>query len=193
MAKRPAYPWTTDIEEEILDAFAEGALLTNLLAPKVPGMPTLKQWAAHERDYPEFRKKVEISQELWARVKWEECLRYSDNTEDDWHPRLRRNGETIMDVNGEAIQRSRLKVETRMRIVERMFPEKYGSKSKVEVTGKDGQPLNGPQVNERELARRVAFMLQRGDRSAAAVAPAVPASGAAAVDIGDEPITGRPN
>ena len=68
-------------------------------------------------------------------------------------------GEITRQVNGEAIQRSRLRVDTRKWILSKMVPKKYGTKVTAEITGADGGPVKTEEMSSLEIARRVAFLL----------------------------------
>jgi hypothetical protein len=67
----------------------------------------------------------------------DELLEISDNGLNDW---MERNGEGNVGwlVNGEAIQRSKLRVDTRKWVASKLKPKKYGDRQTFEHTGKDG-------------------------------------------------------
>lgn len=168
--KPKAFAWTEAIEEEILDRFSGGELLLDICGKE--GMPKRNQLTKHERDFPEFAKKLDTAKEQWAQVQFEEMLRIADDTSEDRKPRVNRAGITVMDIDTEAIMRSKLKIETRMKIVERMFPQKYAPPQKVEMTGKDGAPLvPTAKVSTTEVARRVAFVLARAGKPPVEITP----------------------
>jgi hypothetical protein len=52
--------------------------------------------------------------------------------------------------------RDRLRLDTRKWLLSKCLPKIYGEKGSLEVTGKDGSPI---EINDTESARRVAFML----------------------------------
>jgi hypothetical protein len=62
------------------------------------------------------------------------------------------------DADKDAVQRDRLKVDTRKWLLAKALPKIYGDRLTAEVTGKDGAPLNEP-VDKFELARSIALML----------------------------------
>ncbi|KZK89150.1 hypothetical protein PsAD5_05511 [Pseudovibrio sp. Ad5] len=96
-------------------------------------------------------------------------LEIADDARNDWMERINRS-ETTAVFNAENVQRSRLRIQTRQWIAEKRCPSRYGQKIKSEVTGKDGGALqaevtgldiHGKKMSELEIARRVAFLLQK--------------------------------
>ena len=65
------------------------------------------------------------------------------------------------DADKDAVQRDRLKVDTRKWLLSKALPKIYGDKVSAEVTGKDGAPLQ-PITDMRDLARDLAFILATG-------------------------------
>ena len=76
-------------------------------------------------------------------VKWEDdIVEISDNGTNDW---MERNG--VASVNGEHIQRSKLRVDTRKWVMAKRRPKKYGDRVSQEISGPDGQPIQSQMVN----------------------------------------------
>lgn len=67
-------------------------------------------------------------------------------------------------IDSGAVQRDRLRVDSRKWLASKMFPKKYGDKLTSEITGKDGAPLI-PEQSENDKARRVAFLLAKAMRA----------------------------
>ena len=55
--------------------------------------------------------------------------------------------------NGENVQRSRLRIDTRKWALARMNPKKYGDKITNEVVGKDGGPIASVQIDAKKLSK----------------------------------------
>jgi hypothetical protein len=62
-------------------------------------------------------------------------------------------------INGEHIQRSRLRVDARKWLLAKMLPKVFGDRIAAELTGKDGAPLV-PDVPARDVARAIADILR---------------------------------
>lgn len=61
-------------------------------------------------------------------------------------------------VDGEAIQRSRLKADTRKWAASKRYPKRYGEKIHQELTGKDGGPIKYDTPDEERAARLAALL-----------------------------------
>lgn len=77
----------------------------------------------------------------------EEILAIADNGQNDW---MERNGEDSpgWTLNGEHIQRSRLRVDSRKWLMSKLAPKKYGERVTQEMTGKDGGPIENRWIVE---------------------------------------------
>jgi hypothetical protein len=79
--------------------------------------------------------------------------------------RQNKDGSTTEVENHEAINRSRLRVDTRKWLIARMAPKKYGDRVTNEVVGKDGGPIETAQVTDIDAARWIAMTLEKGARA----------------------------
>lgn len=80
----------------------------------------------------------------------EDILDIADNGTNDWMER--NQGRNLGWVaNGEAIQRSKVRVDTRKWLMSKMLPKKYGDKVTNELTGADGGPIEFSRMNDEEL------------------------------------------
>jgi len=65
----------------------------------------------------------------------------------------------------DAIKHRNLRIDTRLKLLAKWNPKKYGDVSKVEHSGRDGgaiETVDKTPLGDNELARRLAFMLQKG-------------------------------
>lgn len=75
----------------------------------------------------------------------DEILEIADDGSNDWMERTNSEGECIgWSVNGEAVQRSKLRIESRKWLMEKLEPKKYGNK--LELAGPDGSSIQ-PVIN----------------------------------------------
>jgi hypothetical protein len=108
--------------------------------------------------HAEFRDQYARAREMQAEHFADEILEIADDGSNDWIERENAAGRVVAAIDHEHIQRSRLRVDARRWLMGKMAPKKYGDK--VEVTGKDGGPLehrvDTPQKETREewLARQ---------------------------------------
>lgn len=71
-----------------------------------------------------------------------ECLEIADDSRNDYVDKLNANGEIVgKQLDSEHVQRSKLRIETRLKLLAKWNPKKYGEKIQAEHTGADGGPL----------------------------------------------------
>lgn len=138
----------TDYSEElatiICAGIAEGKSLNKICKEdSMPCMLSVYRWLFK---YPEFSKNYTKAREDQAETLADDIVEISDNGTNDWmeindpdNPGYR--------VNGEAIARSRLRVDARKWIASKLKPKKYGERQEVEHT------LNGDLVDLLAKAR----------------------------------------
>lgn len=123
----------------------------------MPARPTVVGWAVENVDgfADRYAHARDLMLEHWA----DELLDVSDDGSNDWMTREGKDGTPSFVVNGEHIQRSRLRVDSRKWLLSKLKPERYGERLHQEVTGKDGKDLM-PEVDNRDLARAVLGILR---------------------------------
>lgn len=147
MTKKPIKPkFGQDVFDEICNRLADGESLRAICRTK--GMPderTVRRWAADEEHAfsPQYARAREIGYLKLA----DEILEISDDGSNDWMLRSGKgeggDEETSGYVlNGEHVQRSRLRIDSRKWLLSKMLPKVFGDKVVNEHTGKDGQPIS---------------------------------------------------
>lgn len=91
---------------------------------KADGMPDKKTVFRWLRSHPEFAKQYAIAKEEAADAWAEEILDIADDGTNDWI--TDEKGRTVF--NGEHVQRSRVRIDTRKWIASKLKPKKYGDK-----------------------------------------------------------------
>jgi hypothetical protein len=92
----------------------------------MPGLTTVMQWLSR---HAEFAVQYAHARDAQADTLADEILEICDDGTNDWMERLNREGKVIgWSVNGEAVQRSRLRVDTRKWFASKLKPKKYGDK-----------------------------------------------------------------
>jgi hypothetical protein len=105
----------------------------------MPCVATIFNWL---RKHDDFLEQYERAKEIQADALAEDILDIADDGTNDWMAREDKDGKNIgWQLNGEHVQRSRLRVDARKWIASKLKPKKYGDQVKVEATGKDGAPL----------------------------------------------------
>ncbi len=154
-AKRVGRPsmYSLEIAERICAVLSQGKSLKT--ACKGEGMPSVETVIGWWNKYPEFLQLYTRAKEEGADNLVDEMLDISDDGSNDW---MEDNAPHSpgWKVNGEHINRSRLRVETRKWIASKLKPKRYGERIQTEVTGKDGGPIA---IDITEQARLIAFVL----------------------------------
>ena len=104
------------------------------------GMPTeacVRTWAYEDRSgfYSQYARAREIGYQAMA----DEVLEISDDGTNDWMERQGDDGKSAFALNGEHVQRSRLRVDTRKWLLSKALPKIYGDK--VQVGGDPDNPV----------------------------------------------------
>jgi hypothetical protein len=130
--------YTQDIADRICSQLAEGiSLRTVCLAEDMPSKTTVFSWL---RLHKEFLDQYARAKEEAADALVEEMLDIADDGSNDWMEQHK--GESIVwKENGEAIGRSRLRVDTRKWIASKLKAKKYGEKIDLTHASPDGGPV----------------------------------------------------
>lgn len=119
--------YSPELADRICARLADGESMRAIC--RTEGMPdksTVFRWL---RTDPAFRDQYTRAKEESADALTDEMLDISDDGSNDWMERKGEDGENIgWQVNGEHIQRSRLRIETRKWIASKLKPKKYGDK-----------------------------------------------------------------
>lgn len=103
---------------------------------KYPSKVTVLTWL---QKYPEFLTHYTKAREIQQETLYDELFEIADDGTNDYMERLGAGGETEgYKLNGEAVNRSRLRVDTRKWVMERMAAKKYGNKQSLDHTSSDG-------------------------------------------------------
>ena len=104
----------------------------------LPDLATVYRW---EAAHPEFRERLTCARASRAHIMAETALEVADEVSGDTITRTNRDGEAYEVANHEWINRSRLRVETRLRLARAMNPRVYADKVQAEVSGPQGGPI----------------------------------------------------
>jgi len=117
--------FTQEIADKICAQLADGdSLRTVCLGEEMPDKTTVFRWL---RTYEGFRTQYARAKEESADALADEMLDIADDGSNDWMETHQRDNVGWQE-NGEAMQRSRLRVDTRKWIASKLKPKKYGDK-----------------------------------------------------------------
>lgn len=124
-----------DVEAKIIDGLSKGIPLTIICQPDdMPAPRTVNEWC--ERD-PVFSADFARARETGFDAIAAEALSIADDRSNDTI--LTDNGHEI--PNKEWMARARLRVDTRLKLLAKWDPKRYGDKTTQEITGPNGGPL----------------------------------------------------
>lgn len=131
--------YNEDIAARICGELADGRSLRSVCREEgMPDKATVFRWlAAHES----FRDQYARAKEESADAMVDDMLDIADDARNDWMERAGDEAGAAYVLNGEHIQRSKLRIDTRKWTASKLKPKKYGEKVQQELTGKDGGPM----------------------------------------------------
>ena len=135
MSKR-ATKRTPEVIDRIIDGLSDGVPLRELCRQEgMPAWRTVYDWLAAD---DELAARFARARDLGFDAIAEEALGIADDGTNDWMERRRQDGGVDTVVNSEHIQRSKLRIETRLKLLAKWSPKRYGEKAEVAHTGADG-------------------------------------------------------
>jgi hypothetical protein len=137
MANRrgPKSSVTAAIADEIVLRLSDGEPLRQICRDEhMPGWVSVYRWMDAA---PENAERIARARELGEDAIAQECMDIADNARNDW---MERSGEDSAgwQLNGEHIQRSKLRIDTRLKLLAKWNPKRWGEKVQNEHSGPDG-------------------------------------------------------
>jgi hypothetical protein len=127
--------YTIEKDTEICTRLGNGESLVVICKEEhMPNVSTIYNWLANEK-YKEFLDRYTLARERQAETFIDQCSAIADSTDNDTITKIDKNGDEYEAVNHDHINRSRLRVDTRIKIAEKLLPSKYNSKLDLNVTG----------------------------------------------------------
>lgn len=137
--------FTKEIAERICDLIATTPRGLDHICDgteELPSSRTVHRWIEQNE---EFCRNYLRARELQADLLFDECLSIADDTSND--TKVIAHGENVTEAaNTEWISRSKLRVDTRMRMAGKLNPKKYGDKLELNATVKTGTEVILPHV-----------------------------------------------
>ena len=130
-AGRPTI-YTEELALEICTRLASGRSLRSISNDEdMPDARTVHYWRLSN---PSFFQQYEAARQIQAETLVDELLDIADDGTNDWMERTGKDGENLgWVVNGEAVQRSRLRLDTRKWYASKIIPKIYGEKQTVDL------------------------------------------------------------
>lgn len=116
---------TTQIDEAIIAGLSSGITLRELCRTHGIGKSTVYDWIQADEV---FAGRIARARELGFDEIAEEALEIAEDGSNDWMQRHRQDGSSEDVLNGEHVQRSKLRIETRLKLLAKWDPKRYGDK-----------------------------------------------------------------
>ena len=130
--------YSAEIADVICERIADGESLRSICSEdEMPNKATVFRWLkAHE----DFSDQYARAREAQADSLFDDVLSIADDSRNDW---MDRNGEDGIgwQLNGEHLQRCRLRIDARKWMAGKLRPKVYGDKQSFEHSGPDGAPM----------------------------------------------------
>ena len=141
--------YTQDLADTICSRLADGESMRSVSRdPDMPAKTTMFRWM---RSVDGFRDQYEVAKQESAESHADDMLDIADNATNDWMDANATDEEkAVHRLNGEAIQRSKLRVDTRKWAASKLNPKKYGDNNKMTVVGANDGPIT---VIERTIVK----------------------------------------
>lgn len=130
---------TPAVEQRIIEGLCDGVPLRELC--RQDGMPswrTVYDWIAAD---PDLAARIAHARELGFDAIAEDILDIADDGTNDWVERKMKDGSTELAINSEHVQRSKLRIETRLKLLAKWSPNRYGDNATLNLGNKDGEAL----------------------------------------------------
>lgn len=145
--------YTKKLADEICEQLAMGYSIRTVCRPeRMPSVQTFFRWL---RSNEEFREQYARAKEEAADAMAEDLLDIADDGTNDWMEKIDADGNLVgYMLNGEHVQRSRLRIESRKWLMSKMKPKRYGDKLDMTTNGNDiGVMLSESQAEQLLRAR----------------------------------------
>jgi hypothetical protein len=101
----------------------------------MPTDRTVRNWGKADKD---FSSAIACAREAGFDVIAAECLEIAEDGSHDYKHKKRSNGEEYEEFDAEHVQRSKLRIETRLKLLAKWDPKRYGERSTTVHEDPDG-------------------------------------------------------
>lgn len=126
--------------DHICERIAEGEPLRQIC--REDGMPAWRTVYSWMSVNDEFAARFARARDIGEEAIGQECLDIADNAANDWMEKFDQHGECIgWQLNGDHVQRSKLRIETRLKLLAKWNPKKWGDKVDMNHGGQKDNPI----------------------------------------------------
>jgi hypothetical protein len=126
--------YTPEIAQEMCKMLADGIPLREICRQEgFPAWQTVYDWMYQDDARGEegvgLSRAIARAREIGYDALAEECLSIADDATNDWMEKHDKDGVAVgWQLNGDHVQRSKLRIETRLKLLAKFNPKKYGDK-----------------------------------------------------------------
>lgn len=127
--------YTEEIAEEICQRIGEGETLSQVCRSEhLPERRTVVDWVLQNREgfSARYATARNLQMERWA----DEVVDIADDGGNDYMEREKGEGRTETEYNGDHVQRSRLRIDSRKWLLSKLKPQQYGERQQIDHTHK---------------------------------------------------------
>ena len=123
---------SAEIEDEIVRRLSDGEPLRSICRDEhMPAWRTVYDWISADSD---FSARIARARETGADAIAEDILDIVDDSRNDWMEKKNNDGDCIgYQLNGDHVQRSKLRAEMRLKLLAKWQPKKYGDKIQADL------------------------------------------------------------
>ena len=139
--------YTEELADKICNLIVQGMSCNKISQlDNMPAKSIIYYWLSKHKS---FLDKYTQALEIRSLTYLDEVSDIADDGSNDYYEKKGKNGETFMAFDSEHVQRSRLRIETRLKMLEKLQPRKYGAK----VDLNHGVQENNPIMQLLQVAR----------------------------------------
>lgn len=129
--------YTAEVAAAICERVANGETLRSICREDdFPGHSTVYRWLDENQ---EFAGRFAAARAQGEDVIAQECLEIADDGSNDWmEQHSEESASAGWRLNGDHVQRSKLRIDTRLKLLAKWNPKKWGDKQHIEHSGKLG-------------------------------------------------------
>lgn len=137
--------YSQEIADKVCERISQGEPLRQICRDEgMPSYGAIYDWLEVNTD---FASRFARARVIGFDVIAESALEIADDATNDWMERLDRDAQGIgWQLNGDHVQRSKLRIETRLKLLAKWDPKRYGDKIQTEHTGPNGGPMQVEEV-----------------------------------------------
>lgn len=118
--------YTEELADSICELIVQGMSCNKISQlDNMPAKSIIYYWLSKHKS---FLDKYTQALEIRSLTYLDEVSDIADDGSNDYYEKKGKNGETFMAFDSEHVQRSRLRIETRLKMLEKLQPRKYGAK-----------------------------------------------------------------